>query len=332
MEDIVKVWLTSLKAKGKASSDSTTERMYLFWLNKFCDFVKMSAEDLFKDFSSKLRSGDFQEVRKVNIILDNFVVYLQEKKGYSRNSVAQAIAAIKSFFSHNGVPIKYIISGEESAEPRLPTPDEIASMYNAIDRVSKMHSDLIKAFIMIAKDSGLSADTIYRLEWDRPQSIGGERPYLSIREQLETGVNPIHIRIIRKKTSVKHDSFLGEESIRDLKVLYDSGRATGRIIPLRDDYVRNRLRKACRVAKIYSISPQLLRKFFITRMKLAPTLVNIAEKNTSLEHYLHGWDIIVEYMAEHSRPKVERRYFIPPPEILAQLYSLHYDAIRIFKI
>jgi len=327
---VVRAWLTSLRADGKAAPGSSTERRYLFWLGMFCDFVKMDPERLFFDFAGKLRSGNFMDAQEVRMTLNEFVVYLQDRKGYSRNSVAQAIAAIKSFFGYNGLPIKYSVRGEERAEPRLPTPDEIAAVYSSVEKVCPVNGGYVKAFILVAKDSGLSADTILRLEWDKPQSVGGERPYPSIAEQLETGVTPIHLRVSRKKTGVKHDSFLGEEAISALKALYESG-PKGRLIPLRDDYIRHRLRRACRVAGISPISPQLLRKFFITRMKLAPRLINSEGRAKSLEHYLHGWDVIVEYMAEHSRSKVERAYFIPPWEILAELYTMHYDAIRIFK-
>lgn len=329
--EIVRAWLTSLKASGKAGPGSTTEKRYVSWLKSFCDFVGMDPEKLFLDFSEKLRSGNFQDFQRVKTILNEYVVYLQERRGYSRNSIAQAIAAVKSFFSHNGLPIKYGVSGEEAAESRLPTHEEIATMYNFIDRVCPTHADYVKAFVMVAKDSGLSVDTILRLEWDKPQAAGGERPYPSILEQLETGVKPVHLRVVRKKTRVKHDSFLGEEAISSLMKIVEGGKAVGRLIPLRDDYLRHRLRRACKVARIPSISPQLLRKFFITNMKLAPKRISLGDSSFRPLEYYHGWDIIVEYMAEHSRSKVERAYFIPPLEILAKMYTLYYDAIRIFR-
>ncbi|MEM1532304.1 MAG: hypothetical protein QW599_05620 [Nitrososphaerota archaeon] len=328
----VRSWITSLKACGKAFEGSTTERRYVFWLSLFCNHVGMNPDELFLSFSEKIRFGGFQGMQEVRTALNDFVVHLQDK-GYSRNSIAQAVAAVKSFFSHNGLPIKYAVPREEPAEPRLPTPEEIATLYSLVDRVCPMNAMYVKAFILIAKDSGLSVDTVLRLEWEKPQSTGAERPFPSIAEQIETGAVPVHVRVSRKKTGVKHDSFLGEEAVSALKILYEESGARGRLIPLRDDYIRHRLRRACRVGKIPPISPQLLRKFFITRMKLAPRLVgkNLDEKAKHLVHYLHGWDVIVEYMAEHTRSRVERAYFIPPWEILAELYTLHYDAIRIFR-
>ena len=325
----VRIWLTSLRASGKALPGSKTERLYLYWLGKFCDFTGLNPDQLIREWKRCLRSEDFEESQKPRLMLDEFVVYLQERKGYKRNTVGQAVAAIKSFFARHNLAIKYEFSWEDTAEARLPSPEELASVYEAVEEVCKKHVEEVRAFILIAKDSGLSAKTILELEWDRPQSAGGERPFPSIVEQLEEGKVPIHIRVERGKTKVKHDTFLGEEAIRGLSILYEKTGGHGRIIPLRDDYIRHRLRRASREAGVEPISPQLIRKFFITRMKLAPALVRVDLGEFRIPY--DAWAAIVERMAEHSGPKVERAYFKPPPEVLAKLYLAHYDAIRIFK-
>jgi len=322
----VESWLMALRAAGKAPPGSITERAYLRWLDMFCDFSGLNPDEIVRQVKNP---DDMWAVQKFRQKLNEFVVFLQERRGYQRNTIAQAVAAIQSFLSYNGVAVKYPFTWVDSAEPRLPTPEELVKIYDALEKVCRKHLEEVRAFMLIAKDSGLSANTILNLTWDRPQAAGSERPYPSIAEQLETGVKPIHIRVMRKKTEVKHDSFLGEEAIRELKILYEESGGIGRIIPLRDDYIRHRLLRACKVAKVYPVSPQLLRKFFITRMKLAPVLV----KTDLPERYrvpYDVWNAIVEYMAEHIRPKVERTYFKPFLEILGELYEAHYDAIRIF--
>jgi len=322
----VRAWMTALRAAGKAPPGSVTERAYLRWLGMFCEFSALNPDDIVRQLKSP---DDLWAVQKFRQRLNEFVVFLQERKGYQRNTIGQAVAAIQSFLAYNGIAIKYPFSWVDSAEPRLPTPEELVKVYEALGDVCRKHLEEVRAFMLMAKDSGLSANTILSLAWDRPQAAGGERPYPSIAEQLETGVRPIHLRVVRRKTGVRHDSFLGEEAIRALKVLYEGSGGVGRIIPLRDDYIRHRLLRACRVARVYPVSPQLLRKFFITRMKLAPVLVK-ADLPSEYRVPYDVWNAIVEYMAEHVRPKVERAYFKPFLEVLGELYEAHYDAIRIF--
>jgi len=324
----VKSWLLSLKASGRGSEE--TLRKYLFWLGIFCNLHNTDPDTIVQERLRSMASGDIMAMQKLKSMLDGFVVHLEERRGLRRNSIAQAVYAVKSFLTHNGLPVKYTFSFEEGIGGRLPTPEEILTVYKMLEKTSEKNVEELRAFLLVAKDSGLSLSTILSLRWESQQSAWGERPYPSISQQLETGVNPIHVRVVRGKTGVKHDSFMGEESIEALRVLYEKHGGRGLLIPLRDGYIRGRLVRACRLSKIEPFSPQMLRKFFNTRMKLAPTILENVSLQQGYRVYMDVWANIVEYMSEHSRSRVEKAYFIPPVEVLRGLYLAHYDALRIF--
>jgi integrase len=324
----VKSWLNSLKASGRGSGE--TLRKYLFWLGAFCDLHNTDPDAIIQERLRSMASGDLMAMQRLKSMLDSFVIHLEERRGLRRNSIAQAVYAVKSFLAHNGLPVKYTFSFEEGVGGRLPTPEEILAVYNALDKVSEKHCEELKAFVLVAKDSGLSLSTILSLRWEAPQSAWGERPYPSIAQQLEAGANPIHVRVVRRKTGVKHDTFMGEESIAALRVLYEKHGGRGLLIPLRDAYIRGRLARACRLARVEPFGPQMLRKFFNTRMKLAPAMLENVSLQQGYRVYMDVWANLVEYMCEHSRSRVEKAYFIPPPEVLRELYLAHYDALRIF--
>jgi integrase len=96
------------------------------------------------------------------------------------------------------------------------------------------------------------------------------------------------------------------------------GDASGRVFRHGRQAVYMLVRRAAESAGV-ALTPKMLRKFFITRMKMA----RVRDLHPA------AWDSMVEHMAEHAISRVQRAYFILSPEELERHYVENYGAIEV---
>jgi len=312
MEELLNEWYSSLRLSGKCRPGSSTWEIYRRWIEDFVRTTGVGLEDLLK----------LAKEGKLKPVLAQYSLNLEER-GLSVNTRAQAIAAIKSFLSHHNVFIKLPVPTQEPM-PKAPLePEPIRRLCEALaERSGRVKAGAVKAavlaFILVAKDSGLSISTLLSLTWE-----GGAPYHEPIRDQLAGERMPIHVRVRRAKTGVVHDSFIGPEGAWGLRNLLSYLRkkpkdAEGPLFPLdRKDVYMMMYIYSKRLGRL--ITPKDLRKFFITRMKMA----RIPDLHPA------AWDVMVEHMAEHAVSRVQRAYFLISPDVLKKYYMESYDAIRI---
>jgi integrase len=307
MEELLRRWHESLLAEEKCRPGSTTWEIYRRWALDFSESTGVSLGEFLGMPNEEKRE-----------LLKRYILVLKER-GLSTNTRAQALAAIKSFLRHNDVFVQFSVKTEAPMPKDLVRPEEILGLLRGLEARPTPVTVATAAFVLVAKDSGLSIATLLSLTWE-----GGSPYYVPIRVQLAKDSVPIHVRVRRGKTGVVHDSFIGPEGAWGLRRLLEyhriePARASGNIFPLERKVIYMTMYRYSKKSG-RPISPKDLRKFFITRMKLARTEIHPA-----------AWDIMVEHMAEHSVGRVQYAYFQSQlsPERLKEYYMASYGAIRL---
>ena len=98
----VKRWLTRLRFKSRSLdfSKSSTKRAGLYWLTKYCKYLKTNPDTLMEDRVKTLDGKSEMMKRKHEEHVEEFSITLENKK-YAPNSIATAIGMIRSFYKSN---------------------------------------------------------------------------------------------------------------------------------------------------------------------------------------------------------------------------------------
>jgi len=206
---------------------------------------------------------------------------------------------IKSFYNSNYVPLK-VRSPKSwpSTRRKVPSPEELARM---VDVTPQMRD---KAIIICLYQSGISVGDFLGITYEM------------VKEQLESGVEPIHLPMERSKVRKPYDTFLGADSIIHLKKYLEKARRkpSDPLFPVSPRTVENIVKKSSIKAGVKPYStPHCLRKAFSTRLKLD-----------------NCPDELVEYWLGH-KLRYGGAYFIPPIESQREIYRKHEHAISIPK-
>ncbi len=301
-QETIKRMLAEISTKkGRATSESTRET-YFIYIRRFCEFCDMTPDELIAERAKDTRSEDIFVRRRHEEKLKEFIDYFRGE-GYSSNTIATAAGAVKSLYSSNYHPmIKVNIpSGSPIKDPKIPTKEELAQV------IDMAYMPWQGAFMMLTKDCGISLQDMLSLKL-----IDGSPIYGSIQDQLKKGQVPIHLNIVREKTRIKYDTFLGEDSFEILndKVVFPDNNK--RLFPYADSTIQDAMKSLGKKLGWTKFSPQSLRKWFNTQLTLD-------DMN----------DALIEYMMGHSLGKVRGAYLVPPPQKLIKLYDKHYPALKL---
>jgi len=304
-QDSIKRMLTNISAKkGRAVSESTRET-YFIYLRRFCDYCGQTPDELIAERAIDTRSEDIFTRRRHEEKLKEFADYLREE-GYSSNTIATAIGAVKSLYTSNYHPMieVNIPSGSPVREYKIPSKEELAQV------IDLAYMPWHGAFMMLTKDCGISLQDMLALK-----VIDGSPIYGSIADQLKKGQVPIHLNITREKTRFKYDTFLGEDSyeiLNDEVVFSDLASFNKRLFPYADSTIQAAMKVLGNKLGWKSFCPYSLRKWFRTQLTLS-------DMNEAL----------IETMMGHSIGKVKEAYLVPPPQELIKLYKKHYPALKL---
>ena len=303
-QDSIRRMLTNISAKkGRAISESTRET-YFIYIRRFCDFCGKTPDELIDERSKESRSDDEFTRRRHEEKLKEFINYLREE-GYSSNTIATAVGAIKSLYRSNYHPLieVNIPSGSPVREYKIPTKEELNQV------IDSAYMPWHAAFMMLTKDCGISLQDMLALKMG-----DGSRIYGSIKDQLKKGLVPIHINITREKTRFKYHTFLGEDSFELLNsdAIFHGMPPNKRLFPYVDATIQDAMKTLGDKLGWTSFTPYSLRKWFRTQLTLS-------DMNEAL----------IETMMGHSLPKVKAAYLVPPPQKLIKLYEKHYPALKL---
>ena len=304
--DSVKRW--HLKLRTKSGRETSTQRVWDHYLSIFLEKVAhKDPEELIAERRQHLKSDDQLIRRQHEELVTKFVSELQSK-GAPPNTVKTAVAGIRSFYSANYVDLTTIETprGISVRTVRIPTPEHLRAACEAADPMTK-------TYVLCAKDCGMAISDMLRLslDWESPL-------YGSLKQQLAEGRTPLHLHVVREKTAISFNTFLGPDAIQGLKEWEPPSKL---LFSCTDKTIRNRLKRASQKAKLgYVLQSHSLRKYFSTYLKLAG--VNEA---------------LVEHWQGHSLGAVRGAYFMPQTEEailpriddMAKVYMENYKAIKV---
>lgn len=307
-QDSIKRMLTSISAKKGRVSESTRET-YFIYIRRFCEFCGMTPDELIAERAKDTRSEDIFVRRRHEEKLKEFADYLRVG-GYSSNTIATAVGAVKSLYTSNYHPMieVNVPPGSPIREYKIPTKEELTQV------IDLAYVPWHGAFMMLTKDCGISLQDMLALK-----VIDGSPVYGSIKDQIRNGQVPIHLHITREKTRFKYHTFLGEDSFTVLNddVIFpdlasNSLSYNKRIFPYDDSTIQNAMKDLGNQLGWTSFTPYSLRKWFRTQLTLS-------DMN----------EAIIETMMGHSLGKVKEAYLVPPAQKLIEIYKKHYPALKL---
>ena len=300
--ECVRQWLNAISVRGTGSEK--TQQLYPMFLSYFLNFAKLTPDELISMAES--------ETRKLQQLVDDYTAR-NDAAGRSRYTSKAVINTVRSFLRENDIDIRRI-NGPKAfarARRRTVTKDELKKF------MTYAHERL-RAFVAVIKDSGISPIDVLKLK------------YGDIRKDLEAGKVPIKISMIRTKTKVDFDTFLGPDAVKCLNDYLDARkRGTDKIPPetlddnsplfrslrsragpvnyagINQEFQRTRKRAGTEFS-VYD-----LRRFFSTNMKAAG--VN---------------DTIAEFWMGHTLPG-EKDGYMTRPENQEQIYMTAYPRIAL---
>lgn len=305
-------WMDRLKARRKGSA--STQRVFFYYLARFCHFTRKNPDQLIAERRHHLKSDDDFVRRRHEEWAEKFSAHLREK-GAASNTVATAIAAVRSFYKSNYVPLVdvCVATPYPVRQTKVPTLEELKAM---VDVCEDEQDTLTKAWLLCQAESGMSNVDVHKLELQSRWCHSVEFGYIG--KQLKKGTIPLHIHIVREKTMASglgwYDTFFGKNAVASLNEYVDFSKP--RLFDVSDRTIQLKLREISIKAEVGTeeapVRPYDLRKFFNTRLKLAG--MN---------------ETLVEYMMGHSLGRVKGAYFVPPVIELRKVYAQYYPYMSI---
>jgi len=283
--DSVRRWLLDTRFFGKRSE--STYNLYMVALSRFCEFVGKDPDQIIEERLEDLQSRDPRRMARYEELLMEWAKYLEDI-GLTRGTVGTYCRAVKSFFKSNWVPLSVRTPKTwVTREDRRMTREDLAKMVEVGDLRGKV-------LVLFLSQSGMSISDFLSLRW------------ADIYDELEAGVEPIHIHVVREKTMHKYDTFVGSATAEQLRkyVKKYSPKPSEPLLKICASTARNILSAMSKKAKIEpKIRPHTCRKFFSTQMKTAGCP-----------------NELVEYWVGHVLA-YRGAYFIPSVEEQRKIYS-----------
>ena len=207
--DTVKRWLTQV---GSKTGSMSTQRIYLFNLNRYCKEIKKNPDEIIMERKSHLKSDDETLRRQHEEMLTGHFNKLAESK--SRNSAVNSFKSIKSFYKHNYVDLKLI-----SPKTWISNTDRIPSLEDLKKMIDVCESPLQKAVILFSAQSGQRSGVVTAIT------------YGMVKKKLENGDSPINIHVSGNlkdkkgnrinKNRQEYIFFIGSDAINALRIYID---------------------------------------------------------------------------------------------------------------
>jgi len=274
----------------------STEKTYRHFLNRYCTFTAKTPDQLIAERREHLESKDEMIKRQHEELLGKWQDSMEEE-GLARGSVVTAHNIICSFYYANYAAL--IVKSPKSWKTRpssevVPSPEELARMLKR----SKGLRD--RTIIICLAQSGVSLEDFRELIL-----------FEKIKDELERGIEPLHLPMIREKIKKKYSTFLGVDALEQLKPFVKDVKPKGPVFQLSQraiEYIV--LKTSIRAGLKIPITPHRLRAFFSTYMGLS--------FHTEQANHIP----LVEYWMGHKLP-YKGTYMVPPLEIQRTLYKQH---------
>jgi len=141
--------------------------------------------------------------------ISGFIDYLKDK-GLSDNSIRLYFAAIQNYLKYKHIVISMsFVNVPPPVEKRENGKHEwkIEHIKQFVDAASNYRD---KALILCMFQSGLGVSEICNLNYD------------DVKNELEAGILPLSLKLVRKKTNVKFKTFFGRDAVKYLKLYLET--------------------------------------------------------------------------------------------------------------
>ena len=264
------------------SSSPQSLATYMSRIRRFMEWSGCTPESLISRCLTAEGLPDPRGIQEVKRLLEEYVGELRAR-GLTPSTIYTSISAIKTLLKVNGVEPPYILLPRVRVvyEDRAPKPEELWKMLQVAD----LRGRVIVSMLALG---GFRIGTLCRLQ------------YRHVMEDLERGVEPIHIHVeseITKGKYADYDTFIGAEAAEYLRLYLEArrrGSYSGKIPPeeiepesplIRADYCREprpiSRKRACdivrslymkaglareRRGRLHTLRVHSIRKFFRTQL------------------------------------------------------------------
>lgn len=256
----------------------------------------MTPDEIIDERREQLKNKvDIHVQRKHEEIIKSWRTQL-EKDGLSRGTVVVANNVLKSFYKANYVPL--ILKAPKlwkTREVKVPNNEELTLIITKGCAGTNKERDA--AIIMGLAQTGISLEDFLEL-----------LTYNKIKEELETGMEPVHLPMVRTKIMKKYDTFLGADAIERFTryIKKTKPKPDQPLFPLSKRAVQYILQKVSTRVRIKDphVTPHRLRSFFNTYMTLA-----LVGDKSSTNHLP-----LIDYWMGHVIP-YGGAYLVPPVDL-----------------
>jgi integrase len=327
----------ALKGKDTAGAYASAFRKFLeFYQTKYGKGAGFShfLDRIFEEFKKPMRD----QGRIAETELSQFVDYLKNKelinnKKLSNNTIRLYFAALQNFLKYKQIVVSMSFINVPPPTEKVDGNDQeingkhewkIEQIKKFVDAASTYRD---KAIIVCMFQSGLGVNEICRLN------------YGHIKDELEAGILPICLKLVRQKTKVKFKSFFGRDAVHYLK-LYLATR--GKLKPGDPLFTKERIRgKKEDGEKRIRITPTIIQQSFSEIAKGLTFIKQNGGYNGARPHSLRAAfnsqlinkidETLREFWMGHDIGAQARAYLNMPTEDMRQLYMTAETYLKIEK-
>jgi len=305
--DPVQSWLDNVAYSHSGSK--STEENYRYQIKIFCEFIGRTAAEILEDYE---KSNDREFRRKYARYLRAFISNLY-RKDYAVNAVKAKVAALKSFFKYNDLPLGYVPMARKKItyHNRDITKEEIIN-------ILKISSPRDRAFFCIMAQTGLRPGTLCSLKIKHVQP------------DFEKGIIPCKIDVPAETAKGEYHSyftFMGPESVKHLKAYLAT---RGRIGPEDFLFTSHGTKKRAHPKSMSQIFVRAIENLkekglmdFDQKREGKPRTVRLYNLRKFFRKYAHqaGFEIVQFWMGHTVSQGQEEHYRPKDPEFHRQLYA-----------
>lgn len=316
-EDPVEEYLT---LKGKK-----TAQIYRTGLSRFLTYYqsKHGKDANFKHFLDRifeeLNKDPSEQKRVAEIEISGFIDSLKDQK-LSNNSIRLYFASVQNYLKYKHVIVSMsFIAVPPPTEKKENGKHEwkIEQIKEFVDTASSYRD---KAIILCMFQSGLGVNEICNLN------------YGDVQAELDEGILPICLKLVRQKTHVEFKTFFGRDAVKYLKLYLATRTELKPDDPL---FIKERIRK-----DDYRITPELIQQSFseiaknVNFIKLKNDAYNPARPHSlraAFNSRLIGKidETLREFWMGHAIGGVAKAYLTMPTEDLRKLYMTAEEFLKI---
>lgn len=307
----------ALKSKPTREIYASVYRAFLsFYENKYGKGKGFGhfLDRIFEELKKPMR----EQKRVAEIELTQFIDYLKDK-GKSNNSIRLYFAAMQNFLKYKQVIVSMsFINVPAPVEKRINGKHEwkIEQIKQFVDAASNYRD---KAIILCMFQSGLAVNEICDLN------------YGDVQDELEAGILPLCLKLVRQKTQVEFKTFFGRDAVKYLKLYLATRKDLRADSPL---FTKERIRGGEE-----RVTPSAIQQSFSEIAKDLPFVKMNGGYNPARPHSLRAAfnsrlmgkidETLREFWMGHAIGSVSRAYLNMPTEDLRKLYMTAEEYLKI---